>query len=76
MVTELSSGPFLAIEIGALNPNVSVHQSFRQLCGPTDPVNIIKFQLSFFLLDFHFNSIETKNHLIYLNFHLILGNWS
>lgn len=38
MVTELSSGPFLAIEIGSANPDEHAYQSFRQLCGPSDPV--------------------------------------
>ncbi|XP_031630001.1 nucleoside diphosphate kinase 7 [Contarinia nasturtii] len=37
MVTELSSGPFIALEIGCSNPNESPYQSFRQLCGPFDP---------------------------------------
>lgn len=40
MVTELSSGPFLAIEIGCCNPCQSAYQSFRQLCGPFDPVRL------------------------------------
>lgn len=39
MVTELSSGPFIALEIGCSNPNESPYQSFRQLCGPYDPVS-------------------------------------
>lgn len=46
MVTELSSGPFLAIEIGCANPNQSPYCCFRQLCGPFDPVT--NFHLSKF----------------------------
>lgn len=41
MVTELSSGPFIALEIGDLNPNVHPYQNFRQLCGPFDPVSAL-----------------------------------
>ncbi|XP_055319435.1 nucleoside diphosphate kinase 7 isoform X2 [Sitodiplosis mosellana] len=37
MVTELSSGPFIALEIGCSNSNESPYQPFRQLCGPFDP---------------------------------------
>lgn len=39
MVTELSSGPFLALEIGCTDPNQSAYQSFRNLCGPLNPVS-------------------------------------
>lgn len=38
MVTELSSGPLIAIIIGSCNPQEHAYQSFRQLCGPFDPV--------------------------------------
>lgn len=39
MVTELSSGPFLALEIGRTDPNESAYKSFRCLCGPFNPVS-------------------------------------
>lgn len=39
MVTELSSGPFLALEIGRTDANQSAYQSFRHLCGPLNPVS-------------------------------------
>lgn len=44
MVTELSSGPFIALEIGCHNSNESPYQPFRQLCGPFDPVIFLKFE--------------------------------
>lgn len=43
MVTELSSGPFLAIEIGC-NNSKSPYSGFRQLCGPFDPVCELYFR--------------------------------
>lgn len=39
MVTELSSGPFMALEIGCADPTQSAYQSFRYLCGPINPVS-------------------------------------
>lgn len=40
MVTELSSGPFVAIEIACSeHSKESAYQSFRRLCGPINPVN-------------------------------------
>lgn len=46
MVSELSSGPFIAVEIGCSNPNESPYHTFRDLCGPFDPViNIFPFFL-------------------------------
>lgn len=38
MAIELSSGPFLAIEIGCRTGGSSVYKKFRELCGPADPV--------------------------------------
>lgn len=39
MVIELSSGPFLAIEIGCRTPGSSAYKKFREFCGPADPVS-------------------------------------
>lgn len=39
MVVELSSGPFLAMEIGHENENKHTYSEFRKLCGPIDPVS-------------------------------------
>lgn len=50
MVLELTSGKFVALEIGADNPNTNVYKDFRQLCGPSDPV---RFLLAF--LDWEIN---------------------
>lgn len=42
MVTELSSGPFIALEIGCSDPNKTAYQSFRRFCGPFNPVKRYK----------------------------------
>lgn len=39
MVIELSSGPFLAMEIGHEDEHKHPYQEFRNLCGPIDPVS-------------------------------------
>lgn len=44
MVTELSSGPFIVLEIGLCDPIHPAYCRFRQLCGPSDPVTIIHFK--------------------------------
>lgn len=44
MVSELSSGPFIAVEIGSSNPNESPFSAFRQFCGPFDSVIKLFFQ--------------------------------
>lgn len=41
MVTELSSGPLMALEIGKSNLNESAYKAFRELCGPFDPVRLL-----------------------------------
>lgn len=41
MVRELSSGKFIALEIGASNASRNVYEEFRQLCGPSDPVRLV-----------------------------------
>lgn len=38
MVTELSSGPFVALEIGVPNENQHAYNQFREFCGPRDPI--------------------------------------
>lgn len=43
MVIELSSGPFLAMEIGHEEENKHTYQEFRKLCGPIDPVSFFFF---------------------------------
>ncbi|VDQ00595.1 unnamed protein product [Trichobilharzia regenti] len=42
MLDQLSSGPCIALEIGFPDPNVNVHQTFREFTGPIDP-EIAKF---------------------------------
>lgn len=49
MVTELSSGPFIAVEIGSSDSNVSAYEELRRLCGPFDPVrHFILLRILFF----------------------------
>lgn len=38
MLDHLSSGPCIALEIDIPDPNVDVHQAFREFAGPVDPV--------------------------------------
>lgn len=38
MVIELSSGPFLAIEVASKCEDKHPCHAFRELCGPADPV--------------------------------------
>lgn len=38
MILELTSGKFVALEIGADNSSANVYKEFRKLCGPSDPV--------------------------------------
>lgn len=40
MVLQLTNGPALAIEIEAIDSSVNVHEAFRNLCGPSDPVSL------------------------------------
>lgn len=47
MVIELSSGPFIALEITSETCNV--YNDFRQMCGPSDPVSVIYYSLSYLL---------------------------
>ncbi|CAH8648784.1 unnamed protein product [Schistosoma guineensis] len=37
MLDHLSSGPCIALEIDIPDPNVNVHQAFREFAGPIDP---------------------------------------
>ncbi|CAI2736240.1 unnamed protein product [Schistosoma spindalis] len=37
MLDQLSSGPCIALEIDIPDPNVNVHQAFREFAGPIDP---------------------------------------
>lgn len=40
MVLQLASGPALAVEVTAKDPDINTHLAFRELCGPSDPVSI------------------------------------
>lgn len=44
MVSELQSGPCIAMEITHKNENTDVVKEFRKLCGPMDPVVIGFYQ--------------------------------
>lgn len=48
MVRELSSGKFIALEVGANNANRNVYEEFRKFCGPSDPVCFVICILRFF----------------------------
>lgn len=39
MVAQLTTGPCIAMEIQAQNPEVNSYSAFRDLCGPADPVS-------------------------------------
>lgn len=47
MVLELANGPCVAMEIAACSPDINTYEEFRKLCGPSDPVRMLKsFTLS------------------------------
>lgn len=48
MVVQLTNGPALAMEIEARESGVNVHEAFRYLCGPSDPVS---FTLNYFVME-------------------------
>lgn len=39
MVLQMINGPALAMEIEARDSDTNVHEAFRSLCGPSDPVS-------------------------------------
>lgn len=67
MVIELSSGPFLALEID--HSSGSTYKNFRDLCGPIDPVsallsNFFKlFLIVFNCFQFYFDCFCRKWHV-------------
>jgi hypothetical protein len=65
MVTELCSGPCIALEIVAGSPNNEpVVQAFRELVGPADPVSLFHF-LKIYLF-FKFIILLDKKEIILL----------
>jgi hypothetical protein len=45
MVNELQSGPCIVMEISHENKDANIVATFRNLCGPMDPVSIILYVL-------------------------------
>lgn len=57
MILQLSNGPCIAMEIVAKDPNTSSYPTFRNLCGPVDPVSFFVF----FINAFTFPRLFTPN---------------
>lgn len=67
MVLQLTSGKFVALEIGADSSKTNVYKYFRQLCGPSDPVS---FLFAFWIEE------SPNSHILLLVFYLTGGRSS